>query len=138
MQIFYSGSRPDSMREMDLAGGGRFTYKTPNNAYKMMEDLLTEKVDSARVVRDRRMTAEVKQLDFTSSSSFDTGLESKVRNLTDDFNKRMGRVEKDVHFVRQGCENCGGPHYVTDCEQLEEVNFVQNKFNSSNNFQKSN
>jgi hypothetical protein len=128
IDIFYEGLTSQSQHDLDLAGGGNFLYKSTNDAFRMMEDQVVAKVARDRVNKDRRNRESVNQVTMGSSGNgSNSEIVGELRNLSDKFDKRMGKLEKDVHKVRNGCEKCGGPHYVEDCDRPEQVNFMENR-----------
>ena len=36
--------------------------------------------------------------------------------------RRMTKMDKSIHAIRVGCENCGGPHLTKDCDLDENGN----------------
>jgi hypothetical protein len=133
VDIFYEGLNHQSQHDLDLAGGGNFQYKSPNEVFRMMEDLVVAKTARDRVNRDRRNRESVNQVSMgDNSSGSNSGIVNELRNLTDKFDKRMTRLENDVYVVRN--ENVGQPEDVSYLENRNENwgyqrgNYNQNRY----------
>nr|XP_043620293.1 uncharacterized protein LOC122592150 [Erigeron canadensis] len=131
MEIFFYGLTKTSQKDLDLAGGDNFLYKSTNDAYKMMQDMVQASLardmdDKDRDRRPRRTVASIK-------SSSETEVYHELKALSDRLSTFEGRLEvmdKDLKVIAHGCNKCGGLHYTEDCEEeaTEQVNFVQNQY----------
>nr|XP_043615813.1 uncharacterized protein LOC122587714 [Erigeron canadensis] len=131
MEIFFYGLTKNSQKDLDLAGGGNFLYKTTNAAYKTMEDMvqasLARDVDDKD--RDRKPRRTVASIENSSDNEVIHELKA-LSNRFSTFEDRLNIMDKDLKVIAHGCNKCGEMHYTEDCEEetTEQVNFVQNQY----------
>nr|XP_043625595.1 uncharacterized protein LOC122597019 [Erigeron canadensis] len=134
IEIFYDGLSEQSQKELDLAGGGIFLYKTTNTAYKMMDDMVRVSLTRNTISKDRRSRRTVARAE-SSGSNLDViaeirALSKQVDEKLSHVETHFGRMEKDIKVVASGCDHCGGLHYSEDCESIvrEDANYAQNQY----------
>nr|XP_043635971.1 uncharacterized protein LOC122607119 [Erigeron canadensis] len=125
MEIFFYGLTKSSQKDLDLAGGGNFLYKTTNAAYKMMEDMVQASL--ARDMDDKDRERKPKRTVASIESSSDNEVIHELKALSNRFSTfedRLDIMDKDLKVIAHGCNNCGGMHYTEDCEEdsTEQVN----------------
>ena len=110
IQIFYHGL--DEASQGILDAGGIFLYKTPNQAYQLLEDRVLLKLDWSK-------DAKIKPLRKTVAfvESFDTSkLMEKMETLVSKIDSQYKDLRGEMKEMRDGCNNCGGNHPSSECD----------------------
>ncbi|GKE32074.1 hypothetical protein Tco_1451396 [Tanacetum coccineum] len=96
---------------LNAAAGGIFLYKTPNQAYQLLEDKFLLKLDWAK--HQKLKTSLKKTVAFVDegSSNSDT---KKIMARMDAMTIKMDAQYKEIQS-RAKCNHCGGNHSTTDC-----------------------
>ncbi|KAJ9544928.1 hypothetical protein OSB04_024635 [Centaurea solstitialis] len=111
VQTFCSGLAYSSRATLDSSAGGVFMYKTPTEAYKLLEDMLIHNIDWRT---DKRL--QIPRMAEKISTDFDPSDElAAMKNQQVKFERKIEELIKSVHALQVGCEECNGPHLTKDC-----------------------
>ena len=129
VEIFFYGLNKSSQKDLDLAGGGNFLYKSTNDAYKMMEDMVEASLARDGDEKDKKMRRTVANIE----SSVESEVISELKALSNRFTRlenRFSAMDKELNAIANGCDNCFGPHYTEECDQVEvkEANYITNQY----------
>ncbi|GJU57955.1 hypothetical protein Tco_1235721 [Tanacetum coccineum] len=92
-------------------GGGIFLYKTPNQAYQLLEDQVLLKLDWAK--NQKPKSSQKKTVAFTNEGSSNSDTENIMARI-DAMAIKMDAQYKDFQ-TRSKCNHCGGNHTIVDC-----------------------
>nr|XP_043633157.1 uncharacterized protein LOC122604335 [Erigeron canadensis] len=118
MEIFFYGLTKSSQKDLDLAGGGNFLYKTTNAVYKMMEDMVQASL--ARDVDDKDRDKKSRSTVASIESNPDDEVIHELKALSNRFSTiedRLNIMDKDLKVIAHGCNKCGEMQYTEDCEE---------------------
>nr|GEU48193.1 reverse transcriptase domain-containing protein [Tanacetum cinerariifolium] len=96
---------------IDNSDGGTIMHTTPNEAYKLIEDIAvhTHKWYAPQDGVSRRAIATAVEADEVSEIA-------AVTNQMTMFNKKFDKLNATVIVMQVGCESCGGPRLTRDCD----------------------
>nr|GEU71511.1 reverse transcriptase domain-containing protein [Tanacetum cinerariifolium] len=126
LKIFYHGLNETTQEALNAAAGGIFLYKTPNQAYQLLEDKVLLKLDWAKNQKPKAIIRKTTAFADEGSSNFDT---DKI--MTPDCNDddtSMSR-EEEAQFMqtfRPGMPNYGKflKELVNNKHKLEQISFA--------------
>nr|GEW51234.1 retrotransposon protein, putative, Ty3-gypsy subclass [Tanacetum cinerariifolium] len=104
IQIFYHGL--DKATQAILDAEGIFLYKTPNEAYQLLEDRVLLKLDWSKDMNAKPIH---KTIHFAESSN-NSKLMEKMEALTTKIDLQFKEIKGEMKEMRDGCNSCGGPH----------------------------
>nr|GEW02538.1 reverse transcriptase domain-containing protein [Tanacetum cinerariifolium] len=128
IKIFYQGLNELTREALNVVAGGIFLYKTPNQAYQLLNDKVLLKLDWAKNLKSKPSLTKIVAFANEGSSSFDTDkIMARIDAMTikiDDQYKEFQSCSKFNH--------CGGDHSTTYCNdddtpmsREEEEKFMQ-------------
>ncbi|GJV30645.1 hypothetical protein Tco_1387093 [Tanacetum coccineum] len=109
IQIFYHGL--DEATQAILDAGGIFLYKTPNKVHQLLEDRVLLKLDWSKDMKAKPIR---KTVAFAESSN-DSKLIEMMEALTTKIDSQFKDIKREMKEMRDGCNNCGGPHLSLEC-----------------------
>nr|GEZ01085.1 hypothetical protein [Tanacetum cinerariifolium] len=92
---------------IDNSAGGTIMHKTPNEAYKLIEDITVNTHEWYEVSR----RATVKAVEANAVSEI-----AALINQMDMFNKKFDKLNATVFEMLVGCESYVGPRLTKDCD----------------------
>ncbi|GJY40152.1 hypothetical protein Tco_0427422 [Tanacetum coccineum] len=120
---------PISLTEaLNTAAGGIFLYKTPNQAYQLLEDKVLLKLDWAKNQKPKALVRKAAAFVNEGSSNSDN---DKIMVRMDSMTMKMDARYKEMKS-RTECNHYGGNHSIADCKdddtpmsREEESKFMQ-------------
>nr|GEX63305.1 hypothetical protein [Tanacetum cinerariifolium] len=111
VQTFYKGIDRPTRNKIDNSAGGTIMHKTPNEAYKLIEDIAvhTHEWYAPQDGVSRRATTKAVEVDGVSEIAT---LTNQMAMFIKTFDKLIAIVVK----MLVGCESYGGPHLTRDCD----------------------
>nr|GFB80153.1 reverse transcriptase domain-containing protein [Tanacetum cinerariifolium] len=91
--------------------GGIFLYKTPNEAYQLLEDRVLLKLDCSKDMKSKPIR---KTIAFAESSN-NSKLMEKMEALTIKIDSQFKEIKGEMKEMRDGCNSCGGLHPSSEC-----------------------
>ena len=129
IKIFYHGLDESTQKDINSAAGGIFMYKTPNQAYQLLEDKVLLKHDWAKNQKTKSSFLKTVAFADEGSSISDT---DKIMARMDAMTIKMDAQYKEMKEKRESCNNCGGNHSTANCNdddtpmsREEEAKFMQ-------------
>ncbi|GKA94216.1 hypothetical protein Tco_0816202 [Tanacetum coccineum] len=110
IQIFYHGL--DNATQAILDARGIFLYKTPNEAYKLLEDRVLLKLEGSKDAKNR---PQKKTVSFTKGSE-NSKLMEKMEALTTKIDSQLNKLKGEIKEIQKGCTRCEGPHPPLECD----------------------
>nr|GEX95205.1 reverse transcriptase domain-containing protein [Tanacetum cinerariifolium] len=110
IQIFYHGL--DKATQAILDAEGIFLYKTPNEAYQLLEDRVLLKLYWSKDMNAKPIH---KTIPFAESSK-NSKLMEKMKALTTKIDLQFKEIKGEMKDMRDGCNSCGGPHPSSKCD----------------------
>ncbi|GKA59939.1 hypothetical protein Tco_0759252, partial [Tanacetum coccineum] len=127
-KIFYHGLNETTHEALNAAVGGIFLYKTPNQAYQLLEEKVLIKLDWAKNKKPKPSLKKTVAFIDEGTSNFDT---NKIMARTDVITMKIDDQYKEIQ-TRTKCNHCGGNNSTTDCNdddtpmsREEEAKFMQ-------------
>lgn len=105
IKIFYHALDEQTQEALNVAVGGIFLYKTPNQAYQLLEDKVLLKLDWAKDQKPK--TTLRKTVAFTDKGNSNSDIEKIMA--------RMDAQYKEMKEERENCNHCGGNHSTANC-----------------------
>ncbi|GJT28745.1 reverse transcriptase domain-containing protein [Tanacetum coccineum] len=121
IKIFYHGLNEIIQEVLNSAAGGIFLYKTPNQAYQLLEDKVLLKLDWAK--NQKRKFSLKKTVAFADVGSSNTDTD-KIMARMDAMTMKMDALYKELQF----CSNHSNPDCNNDDTPMsreEEAKFMQ-------------
>lgn len=129
IQIFYRGADSQARGLLDSSCGGVFLYKTPNEAYQLLDDMSMHTYEwspSSREASRGRTVASIHEEGDGSGATL-----ASLSNQFQKFGRDISKLTSTVVAMQVGCDKCGGPHLPKDCDRNdrpmisdEEANFL--------------
>nr|GEV59609.1 reverse transcriptase domain-containing protein [Tanacetum cinerariifolium] len=110
IDTFYNGLTLSRRDTINAATGGTFMQKTPEECYKLIENIITH--------HNHWDTSAIRDETSRNISSTSTIENPKVVRQLEMMNKNfleMMRQIQTVKIIDTKCETCGGPHSFTEC-----------------------
>ncbi|GJS97609.1 hypothetical protein Tco_0804577 [Tanacetum coccineum] len=107
-------------------GHGIFLYKTPNEAYRFLEDHVLLKRDWSKDIKAKPIRKTVAFVEGTNNFKLMEKLEALAIKIDSQFKDIKGEIKE----MRDGCNSCGGPHPSSKYDDKpmggpeEEANYV--------------
>nr|GEV09820.1 reverse transcriptase domain-containing protein [Tanacetum cinerariifolium] len=125
IKIFYHGLSEINQEVLNAAGGGIFLYKTPNQAYQLLEDKVLLKLDWVK--NQKTKSSLTKTIAFTDEDSSNS-----------DTNKIMARMDAvtlkmDAHDTQPNPKGHNSKAYQPSQARIEHVNSVFTRSSKSYN-----
>ncbi|GKB20166.1 hypothetical protein Tco_0854089, partial [Tanacetum coccineum] len=111
IKIFYHGLNEITQETLNAAAGRIFLYKTPNQAYQLLEDKVLLKVDWAK--NQKPKTPIRKTVAFANEGIMNSNTD-KIMARMDDMTIKMDAQYKEMKF-RTECNKCGVNHSTAYC-----------------------
>ncbi|GKE19899.1 reverse transcriptase domain-containing protein [Tanacetum coccineum] len=92
-KIFYHGLSEITQEVLNATAGGIFLYKTPNQAYQLLEDKVLLKLDWAKIKKTKSSLKEIIVFADEGSSNFDT---NKIMSRMDAMTLKMDAQYKEL------------------------------------------
>ncbi|GKB34577.1 reverse transcriptase domain-containing protein [Tanacetum coccineum] len=132
IQIFYHGL--DDPTQAILDAGGIFLYKTPNEAFKILEDKVLLKLDFSKSSQNNPNPKIVVFAGGSNVTSDHEILMEKLETLVTKIDTEFMNIRGELKDIRNGCINDGGHYasqiYMSDdtlmCGPME-ASYVQHK-----------
>ncbi|GKD04361.1 reverse transcriptase domain-containing protein [Tanacetum coccineum] len=125
---FISHLNETTQEALKAAAGSIFLYKTPNQAYQLLEDKVLLKLDWAKNQKPKPSLK--KTIPFADEGSSNSNTD-KIMARMDVMTMKMDAQYKEIQS-RVKCNHCGGNHTTTDCNdddtpmsREEEAKFMQ-------------
>nr|GFB61911.1 reverse transcriptase domain-containing protein [Tanacetum cinerariifolium] len=123
IKIFYHGL--DDATQAILNPGEIFLYKTPNEAYQLLEDRVLLKLDWSK---DAKIKPQKKTISFVEGSDHSKLME-KIKALTIKINSQLHYIKGKMKEMRDKCSKGEGPHPSSKCDDKrmegpEEANYA--------------
>ncbi|GJW04491.1 putative ribonuclease H-like domain-containing protein [Tanacetum coccineum] len=121
IKIFYHGLNKITQEALNAASGGIFLYKTPNQAYQLLEDKVLLKLDWAKNQKSKPSLKNIVAFTDEGSSNFDT---DKIMARMDAMTMKMDAQYKEF----QSRSKQPNPNYNDDDRPMsreEEAKFMQ-------------
>ncbi|GJT15335.1 hypothetical protein Tco_0874041 [Tanacetum coccineum] len=110
IQIFYHGL--DDATQAIFDARGIFLYKTPNEAYQLLEDRVLLKLDWSKDIKAKPLRKTIAFTECIDNSKLREKMEALITNIDSQFKKIKGEMKK----MRYRCNSCGGPHLSSECD----------------------
>nr|GEV94680.1 hypothetical protein [Tanacetum cinerariifolium] len=113
IDTFYNGLTLRHRDTINVAAGGTFMKRRPEECYDLIENMTAHH-------NDWDTSAQRSEASNSITSSFDTKIAALKAEMAK-INKNLMRVLKvnqQVKAVTPNCETCGGPHSYTDCPAI--------------------
>ncbi|GJS77457.1 reverse transcriptase domain-containing protein [Tanacetum coccineum] len=111
IKIFYHDLNKITQEALNVAAGGIFLYKTLNQAYQLLEDIVLLKLDWAKNQKPKALVC--KTVAFADEGSSNSDID-KVMARMDAMAIKMDAQYKEMK-PRTKCNNCIGNHSTVDC-----------------------
>ncbi|GKC68469.1 reverse transcriptase domain-containing protein [Tanacetum coccineum] len=128
IKIFYHGLIEITQEALNAVARGIFLYKTPNQAYLLLEDKVLLKLDWAKNQKPKALVRKTVAFADEGSSNSDT---DKIMARMDIMTMKMDAQYKEMKS-RTECNHCRGNHPTADCNndytpmsREEEAKFMQ-------------
>ncbi|GJY74583.1 hypothetical protein Tco_0479014 [Tanacetum coccineum] len=126
IKIFYHGLSEITQEVLNAAAGGIFLYKTPNQAYKLLEDKVLLKLDWAKNLKTKTSLKKIVAFADEGNSNTDT---DKIMARMDAMTIKMDAQYKELQYhVKQPTPNLDGDEMPMSRE--EEAKFMQPRLES--------
>nr|GEV12681.1 reverse transcriptase domain-containing protein [Tanacetum cinerariifolium] len=96
---------------LNVADGGILLYKTPNQAYQLLEDKVLLKLDWANNQKPKPYLKKIIAFAYEGSSCVDT---NNIMARMDAMTLNMDDQYKEMKSCNE-CNRCGGNHSISDC-----------------------
>ncbi|GJW58945.1 hypothetical protein Tco_0105676 [Tanacetum coccineum] len=119
IKIFYHGLSEITQKALNAAAGGIFLYKTPNQAYQLLEDKVLLKLDWAKNQKTKSSLKKIVAFTDEGSSNSDT---DKIMTRMDAMTMKLDAQYKELqsHSNQSDCNDDDTP-----MSREEEAKFVQ-------------
>ncbi|GJW45558.1 hypothetical protein Tco_0077204 [Tanacetum coccineum] len=107
----YHGLNKTTQEALNVASGGIFLYKTPNQAYQLLKDKVLLKLDWAKGQKLKSSLKKTVAFADEGSSNSDT---EKIMARMDAMTMKMDALYKKIQS-RAKCSHCEGNHSTADC-----------------------
>ncbi|GKA46178.1 reverse transcriptase domain-containing protein [Tanacetum coccineum] len=128
IKIFYHGLNEITQEALNATVGSIFLYKTPNQAFQLLEDKVLLKLDSAKNQKPKISLKKTITFADEGNSNPDT---NKIMARMDAMTMKMDAQYKEIQSHAK-CNHYGGNHSTTDCNgddipmsHKEEEKFIQ-------------
>ncbi|GKB85110.1 reverse transcriptase domain-containing protein [Tanacetum coccineum] len=128
IKIFYHGLNEITQEAVNAAAGGIFLYKTPNQAFQLLEDKVLLKLDWAKNQKPKISLKKTVAFTDEGIDNFDT---DKIMARMDAMTMKIDAQYKEIQS-RAKCNHCGGNYSTADCNdddtpmsRKEEAKFMQ-------------
>ncbi|GJR68130.1 hypothetical protein Tco_0014195 [Tanacetum coccineum] len=111
IKIFYHNLNKTTQEALKAAAGGIFFYKTPNQAFQLLEDKVLFKLDWAKNQKPKTSLKKTIAFADEGNNNFDSG---KIMARMDAITMEMDAQYKELQS-RAKCNHCGGNHPTADC-----------------------
>ncbi|GKB61916.1 reverse transcriptase domain-containing protein [Tanacetum coccineum] len=111
IKIFYHDLNKITQEALNVAAGGIFLYKTLNQAYQLLEDIVLLKLDWAKNQKPKALVCKTVAFADEGNSNSDT---DKIMARMDAMAIKMDAQYKEMKS-RTECNNYKGNHSTTDC-----------------------
>ena len=112
IKIFYHGLDEITQEALNAVAGGIFLYKTPNQAYQLLEDKVLLKLDWAKEQKPK--TSLRKTVAFADEGSSNSDID-KIKARMDAMAIKMDAQYKEIKKQCESCNQCGVNHATTNC-----------------------
>ncbi|GJQ91590.1 hypothetical protein Tco_0002729 [Tanacetum coccineum] len=96
IKLFYHGLNEITQEVLNSAAGGIFLYKTPNQAYQLLEDKVLLKLDWAK--NQKTISSLKKTIDFADEGSSNSDIE-KIIDRMDAMTMKMDAQYKEMQSI---------------------------------------
>ncbi|GJT16572.1 reverse transcriptase domain-containing protein [Tanacetum coccineum] len=116
---------------LDVIAGGIFLYKSPNQAFQLLEDKVLFNHDWPIKSKNDHHQKSVSFADGSNSNNDNSRLMEKLEALTIKMNSQFQRLKKEMHEIRKNYNNYGGNHASKNDEtpmcECHEANYIQSE-----------
>ncbi|GJT31898.1 reverse transcriptase domain-containing protein [Tanacetum coccineum] len=110
IDTFYNGLTLRHRDTINVAAGGTFMKRRPEECYDLIENKTAHHNDWDTSAQRGESSRSI-----TSSSLEITALTQQIAEMNKNF-LRMSQSNQQVNIVNPSCETCGGPHHYFECQ----------------------
>ncbi|GJS59781.1 hypothetical protein Tco_0654565 [Tanacetum coccineum] len=129
IQIFYHGPDEPTQGILDETAEGIFLYKSPNQAFKFLEDKVFFKHDWPIKSKNEHHRKSVSFADGSKSNTDNSRFMEKLEALTIKMNSQFQSLKEEMHEMRKNNNISGDNHDSKNDDTLicecHEVNYIQ-------------
>ncbi|GJY65488.1 hypothetical protein Tco_0467726 [Tanacetum coccineum] len=134
IRIFYHGLYEPTQEILDVTAGGIFLYKSPNQAFKFLDDKVLFKLDWSTKSQNKHHQKSIAFADGSNNNNDNSRLMEKLEALTIKMDSQFQSLKEEMHEMRKNYNNRGDTHASENrmnddtpmCEH-HEVNYIQSK-----------
>ncbi|GJU19023.1 reverse transcriptase domain-containing protein [Tanacetum coccineum] len=137
IQIFYHGLDEPTQGILDLTAGGIFLYKSPNQAFQLLEDKVLFNLDWSTKSKNEHRQKSVAFAGGSNSNNDNSRLRKKLKAMDSQIislNEELQDIRNKYNELREGNTS---KNYLNDdtlmCE-CHEANYIQSEGNKDQNF----